>query len=158
MYHRQWRIQDFPEVGALTPKHLLFCKLFAKNCMKMKIFTTVGVPCGPVDPPMTGKIYTTNDSRIYLGQTPQNLKLNFFLPKFSETSTTLSLPTRTDLRYASTSLVCRLPQSYQKCFLSHILQVSVLHFCFSDLLYIYVWIKIIFRGIRVILFFFSCPG
>ena len=34
----QWRIQDFPE-GAPIPKgsaHLLFCKVFSENCMKMK--------------------------------------------------------------------------------------------------------------------------
>ena len=34
----QWQIQDFPEAGALTPKLVLFCKSFAKNCMKMKEF------------------------------------------------------------------------------------------------------------------------
>ena len=35
----QWRIQDFPEGGA-NPwdwgKNLLFGKIFAENCMKMK--------------------------------------------------------------------------------------------------------------------------
>ena len=34
----QWRIQDFPEAGAPIPKLVLFCKFFAKNCMKMKEF------------------------------------------------------------------------------------------------------------------------
>ena len=41
---KQWRIQDFLEGGAPTPEgeegcvNLLFCKIFAKNCMKMKEF------------------------------------------------------------------------------------------------------------------------
>ena len=41
----QWRIQDFSQVGALTPKDRLFSKYFAENCMKMKEF---GPPGGRV--------------------------------------------------------------------------------------------------------------
>ena len=33
-----WRIQDFPEGEAPTPKMGLFFQLFAENCMKMKEF------------------------------------------------------------------------------------------------------------------------
>ena len=38
---KQWRIHDFPERGANSQSgcaNLLFCKLFAENCMKMKEF------------------------------------------------------------------------------------------------------------------------
>ena len=42
----QWRIQDFPEEGALTPKgrgaNLLFGQFFPKNSMKMKNFWARG--------------------------------------------------------------------------------------------------------------------
>ena len=53
---RQWRIQDFPQGGAPTPKSAIIFQFFAKNCMKMKEF---GPPGGgarpwrpPLDPPM----------------------------------------------------------------------------------------------------------
>ena len=37
--HRcQWRIQDFPQGGALPPKIAIIFQIFAKNCMKMKEF------------------------------------------------------------------------------------------------------------------------
>ena len=52
----QWRIQDFPQGGAPTPKITIIFQIFAKNCMKMKEF---GPPGGgraslapPLDPPM----------------------------------------------------------------------------------------------------------
>ena len=46
----QWRVQDFPERGAPTPKIIIFCKYFAKNCMKMKEFGPPGahVPGTPL--------------------------------------------------------------------------------------------------------------
>ena len=34
----QWRIQDFPQRGAPTPKIAIIFQIFAKNCMKMKEF------------------------------------------------------------------------------------------------------------------------
>ena len=52
----QWRILDFPQGGAPTPKIAIIFHIFAKNCMKMKEF---GPPGGgarpwrpPLDPPM----------------------------------------------------------------------------------------------------------
>ena len=51
----QWRIQDFPQGGAPTPKIAIIFQFFAENCMKMKEF---GPPGGraslapPLDPPM----------------------------------------------------------------------------------------------------------
>ena len=50
--HLQWRIQDFPEEGALTPKggcHPIIWLIFADNCMKMKKFWAGGarVPRAP---------------------------------------------------------------------------------------------------------------
>ena len=52
----QWRIQDFPQGGAPTPKSAIIFQIFAENCMKMKEF---GPPGGgarpwrpPLDPPM----------------------------------------------------------------------------------------------------------
>ena len=54
--HLQWRIQDFPQGGAPTPKSAIIFQFFAENCMKMKEF---GPPGGgarpwrpPLDPPM----------------------------------------------------------------------------------------------------------
>ena len=50
-----WRIQDFSQGGAPTPKFLLFCRYFAENCMKMKEFGPPGVCASlapPLDPPM----------------------------------------------------------------------------------------------------------
>ena len=55
----QWRIQDFPEEGAPSPKVGLFCKLFAENCMKMKEFGPgegVHVTGAPLDPPMIDQV------------------------------------------------------------------------------------------------------
>ena len=34
----QWRIQDFPQGGAPTPKIAIIFQMFAENCMKMKEF------------------------------------------------------------------------------------------------------------------------
>ena len=47
----QWRIQDFPQGGAPTPKIAIIFQIFAKNCMKMKEF---GPPGGarPWRPPL----------------------------------------------------------------------------------------------------------
>ena len=52
----QWRIQDFPQGGAPTPKIAIIFHIFTENCMKMKEF---GPPGGggaslapPLDPPM----------------------------------------------------------------------------------------------------------
>ena len=40
----QWRIQDFPEEGAPTPKSAIILPFFlAKNCMKMKELGPGGV-------------------------------------------------------------------------------------------------------------------
>ena len=41
----QWRIQDFPQGGAPTPKSAIIFQFFAENCMKMKEF---GPPRGRV--------------------------------------------------------------------------------------------------------------
>ena len=38
----QWRIQDFPQGGAPTPKITIILQIFAKNCMKMKEFGPPG--------------------------------------------------------------------------------------------------------------------
>ena len=66
----QWRIQDFPQGGAPTPKSAIIFQFFAENCMKMKEFGPPGggarVPgappwirqcirrtvCRPVHPPL----------------------------------------------------------------------------------------------------------
>ena len=59
MQGQQWRIQDFPQGGAPTPKIAIIFQIFAKNCMKMKEFGPPGggrarVPGAPppLDPPM----------------------------------------------------------------------------------------------------------
>ena len=38
----QWRIQDFPQGGAPTPKIAIIFHIFAENCMKMKEFGPPG--------------------------------------------------------------------------------------------------------------------
>ena len=38
----QWRIQDFSQGGAPTPKITIIFQIFAKNCMKMKEFGPPG--------------------------------------------------------------------------------------------------------------------
>ena len=38
----QWRIQDFPQGGAPTPKIAIIFQIFAENCMKMKEFGSPG--------------------------------------------------------------------------------------------------------------------
>ena len=51
----QWRIQDFPQGGAPTPKIAIIFQIFAKNCMKMKEF---GPPGGrPWRPPWIRQWY-----------------------------------------------------------------------------------------------------
>ena len=53
LYCYQWRIQDFPQGGAPTPKIAIIFQIFAENCMKMSEFGLGGaslVP--PLDPPM----------------------------------------------------------------------------------------------------------
>ena len=56
MLRYQWRIQDFPQGAAPTPKIAIIFHFLAENCMKMKEFGPHGgghaslVP--PLDPPM----------------------------------------------------------------------------------------------------------
>ena len=51
-YCTQWRIQDFPQGGAPTPKIAIIFHIFAENCMKMKEFGPPGggarVPGAPL--------------------------------------------------------------------------------------------------------------
>ena len=51
----QWRIQDFPQGGAPTPKSAIIFQFFAENCMKMKEFGPQGGRTSlapPLDLPM----------------------------------------------------------------------------------------------------------
>ena len=63
MCYAQWRIQDFPEEGALTPKgehQPIIWPIFPKNCMKMKKFWTRGGREGcapPLDPPLMQMVH-----------------------------------------------------------------------------------------------------
>ena len=47
----QWRIQDFPQGGAPTPKSAIIFQFFAENCMKMKEFGPPGGAHVPGAPP-----------------------------------------------------------------------------------------------------------
>ena len=47
----QWRIQDFPQGGAPTPKSAIIFQFFAENCMKMKEFGPPGGARVPGAPP-----------------------------------------------------------------------------------------------------------
>ena len=47
----QWRIQDFPQGGAPTPKIAIIFHIFAENCMKMKEFGPPGGARVPGAPP-----------------------------------------------------------------------------------------------------------
>ena len=48
----QWRIQDFPQGGAPTPKSTIIFQFFAENCMKMKEFGPPGGDARPWRPPL----------------------------------------------------------------------------------------------------------
>ena len=47
----QWRIRDFPQGGAPTPKNAIIFHFFAENCMKMKEFGPPGGARVPGAPP-----------------------------------------------------------------------------------------------------------
>ena len=47
----QWRIQDFPQGGAPTPRSAIIFQFFAENCMKMKEFGPPGGARVPGAPP-----------------------------------------------------------------------------------------------------------
>ena len=49
---KQWRIQDFPQGGAPTPKSAIIFQFFAENCMKMKEFGPPGGGARPWRPPL----------------------------------------------------------------------------------------------------------
>ena len=48
----QWRIQDFPQGGAPTPKIAIIFHIFAENCMKMKEFGPPGGGRASLAPPL----------------------------------------------------------------------------------------------------------
>ena len=51
----QWRIQDFPEEGALIPeggRQPIIWPIFPENCMKMKKFWARGGDARPSRPPL----------------------------------------------------------------------------------------------------------
>ena len=50
--HCQWRIQDFPQGGAPTPKSAIIFQFFAENCMKMKEFGPPGGGRASLAPPL----------------------------------------------------------------------------------------------------------
>ena len=57
----QWRIQDFPEEGAPTPRggrQNTILPNFPKNCMKLKEFGPPGGRAPPLDPPLDGVLNT----------------------------------------------------------------------------------------------------
>ena len=61
----QWRIQDFPQGGAPTPKIATIFQFFAENCMKMKEF---GPPGGgarvPGAPPWIRQCFMLKSSKF----------------------------------------------------------------------------------------------
>ena len=74
LHKYQWRIQDFPQGGAPTPKIAIIFHIFAENCMKMKEF---GPPGGgahpwrpPLDPPMSThfKLEKSNQPKLTFSQ------------------------------------------------------------------------------------------
>ena len=48
----QWRIQNFPQGGAPTPKSAIIFQIFAENCMKMKEFGPPGGGRASLAPPL----------------------------------------------------------------------------------------------------------
>ena len=88
IFNRQWRIQDFPEEGALTPKggrQPIIWPIFAKNCMKMKKFWAGGarVPrAPPLDPPLVvHQIFWRNETvLLYNGSNIQMWKFCDLIP------------------------------------------------------------------------------
>ena len=62
----QWRIQDFPQGGAPTPKIDIIFQFFAENCMKMKEFGPPGGARVPGAPPRSANEYCKNNvANIY---------------------------------------------------------------------------------------------
>ena len=64
----QWRIQDFPQGGAPTPKSAIIFHFFAENCMKMKEFGPRGGRAS-LAPPL-GSANGSGGSRIFPGGAP----------------------------------------------------------------------------------------
>ena len=60
MHHRQWRIQDFPQGGAPTPKSAIIFQFFGQKLHENERIWTPGGGggarpwCPSLDPPMTG--------------------------------------------------------------------------------------------------------
>ena len=71
----QWRMQDFPQGGAPTPKIAIIFQIFAKNCMKMKEF---GPPGGRASlaPPLRSANATCTISGVH---TVWNITLDTFM-------------------------------------------------------------------------------
>ena len=61
----QWRIQDFPQGGAPTPKIAIIFHIFAKNCMKMKEFGPPGGARVPGAPLGSANGYCETNFRVY---------------------------------------------------------------------------------------------
>ena len=80
----QWRIQDFPEEGAPTPRGCQHTILpnFPKNCMKLKEFGPPGRgarPSPPLDPPLVVNIKIRHpDVLTHFSATSTN-RLNYFI-------------------------------------------------------------------------------
>ena len=64
----QWRIQDFPQGGALTPKIAIIFQIFAENCMKVKEFGAPGGGASPWYPPLDLPMFYLSVSSGPIGQ------------------------------------------------------------------------------------------
>ena len=67
MIPNQWRIQDFPQGGAPTPKIAIIFHIFAENCMKMKEFGPPGGGRASLAPPLgSANANNTHFQQTYL--------------------------------------------------------------------------------------------
>ena len=66
-YRRQWRIQDFPQGGAPTPKSAIIFQFFPRKLHENeRIWTPGGRPWRPpLDPPMEGFLHAYKCYEIY---------------------------------------------------------------------------------------------
>ena len=87
--YRQWRIQDFPKVGAPTPEKTIILHFFAENCMEIKEFGSPGGarPCPPADPPMAGALWWSEFRQPQLDLQ----QFNLYWPEFTNSQSEFSI-------------------------------------------------------------------
>ena len=82
--HWQWRIQDFPQGGAPTPKIAIIFQIFAENCMKTKEFGPPGGARVPGAPLGSANDWYSNLLRSFQVLLPIKLQIVIIIKKTHE--------------------------------------------------------------------------